>query len=409
MNEPAEADARTLSAPRRAWNILLLSWANMLWTTGFSSFFIFSPLYVRELGGNSSHISMIIALSALVSTLAYIPGGLLAERVERRLLICCGLALSVPAALLSWLAVKWEELIPAAALLGLSFFCLPAMYVYLTDMGGRRSDQSFALFTSMMAMGYISGPMLGGWLCQRYSTRTVFLSTSALWLLSALSACLLDKQRPPFRNARERVVSPEKPLFNRRFAVYCMLICAGLTLATVSHSFIVPFSKDVFVLSNESIGAMGSLVYVGMFVLMAPFFVKLIPNSPKSPLLVFLSCYLVSTFLLFRAMDDSLYMYLSFLLRGSHQALISYGGAVVGMMLPPEQLGVGFGIYTLAVGISLVLGPLIGGWLYAIDPWLPMKTSLVGVALILSITVPLFAWSRHAPVAEEAAEEHGGP
>ena len=75
------------SLPRLSRDNKLVFCAMLIWGAGEGLYINIWPLYIRSLGADSTQIGLVLSLSGLAVTLAFIVGGYLADNFSRRRLL----------------------------------------------------------------------------------------------------------------------------------------------------------------------------------------------------------------------------------------------------------------------------------------------------------------------------------
>ena len=166
------------------------------------------PNYVRDLGGTEREIGLLSSLMFATVAVTLLPGGWLADRVERRALMVVTWGLAAFAPLLYAFARSWRSLIPGAILYNI-FLGWPAMEAYIADsVPPEALARAFTLTGAGFSMGAILSPLLGGWLLPIIGMRGLFFMAFALFLLSTAVLALLapshPRPRPAVRTMRIR-------------------------------------------------------------------------------------------------------------------------------------------------------------------------------------------------------------
>jgi DHA1 family multidrug resistance protein-like MFS transporter len=152
---------------------------------------IISPILIKYLNDNISTKLFVIALAFLPAALvgAMLPSRLggLSDRIGRRppligaLLMGCLATLAIPFAKSLWpLALLWA--LEAAAFAA----AVPAEEALVVDLsGGERLGVVLGFYTAAAALGGVVGPLLGGWLFDRFAAMSVFGTAALLMALGA--------------------------------------------------------------------------------------------------------------------------------------------------------------------------------------------------------------------------------
>lgn len=208
---------------REAW--ILLS-GNFLGNIGLGLFFPILPLFVTGRGGSPALVGIIGASALFGNVLAQTPGGWLADRYSRRLLVILSnlayglffLVYLVPLPVVALIAVRFLH---AAA----GGVYQPAARALLADLTpADRRGVAFGQWQASNMGGFLIGPLLGGLLAS-FSLRYVFIGAAAACVLSSALCTTLPEVR---RNLEHAVPSGVLPIGSRRlFALLAPASVAG--------------------------------------------------------------------------------------------------------------------------------------------------------------------------------------
>jgi hypothetical protein len=76
------------------------------------------------------------------------------------------------------------------------------------------------------------------------------------------------------------------------------------------------------------------------------------------------------------------YLVFGMLLLGSLESTFPLVSVIQARITPHQQTGTAFGVQGFIVGVALVLGPVLAGFLYALSPRLPLILPIVGLPLM---------------------------
>ena len=156
------------------------------------------PLYSDQLDLSKVQAGALLSASALAVTVSAIPAGVLADRVgARRVTIAAAFLLAI-SAVLQALAGSFETVMAARMLFGLaSAFVWTAGLSWLSDLSTEKARAATVGFTVAVAgMGNLAGPVLVGYVAERFSIETAFLSYSVLAFVVALWLCFVPAGIP---------------------------------------------------------------------------------------------------------------------------------------------------------------------------------------------------------------------
>jgi MFS family permease len=215
--------------------VLALSLARLGDAIGNSILFVIIPLYVAKLPApwfpvpETVRVGILISLYGLVNSVFQPVGGFLTDRFNRRkLFIQLGLLLMAGGTLTFAVASRFTHLLLLRALQGVGVaLTIPASMAIMTASTVKHSrGGSMGVYSSMRMVGFASGPLLGGFLYDRFGFDAAFYAGTAFVLLAMLLVQLWVKDTPanvPMEEGR-RV-----PFFDRKLLTPGIL---GLGAAT---------------------------------------------------------------------------------------------------------------------------------------------------------------------------------
>jgi EmrB/QacA subfamily drug resistance transporter len=175
------------------------------------------PSLVRELGASTTQLEWIVDAYNLVFAALVLAAGNLGDRVGRKGVLLCGLGVFGVSSFAGGLGNSPGELIAARAAMGLgAALIFPATLSLLTNVFTERGERARAigLWGASTGIGIAVGPIVGGWLLERFSWSSIFF---ALVPFAAVAAILVSRTVPTSRD-------PDAPPADR----------AGLTVSTVA-------------------------------------------------------------------------------------------------------------------------------------------------------------------------------
>lgn len=147
--------------PRPAWVLLF---GNTLENLGLGLFFPILPLFVERRGGTAALVGVIGACALLGNLLMQAPGGWLADRIDRRLIVIVSIALYGMAFLAYLVPLPVNTLIAVRFLhASVGGFYMPAARALLADL--TPIDMRATVFGHYQASsmgGFVLGPVIGG-------------------------------------------------------------------------------------------------------------------------------------------------------------------------------------------------------------------------------------------------------
>src|SRR6266545_5566462 len=166
------------------------------------------PTMVRELHASTTQLEWIVDAYNLMFAALVLAAGNLGDRAGRKGVLLAGLAVFGAATIAGGLGSSPGELIAARSVMGLgAALIFPATLSLLTNVFTERRERARAigLWGATTGVGIAVGPIVGGWLLERFSWQSVFF---ALVPIAALAALLVSLSVPSSRD-------PEAPPADR--------------------------------------------------------------------------------------------------------------------------------------------------------------------------------------------------
>lgn len=359
----------------------LVTLSLLLWGLGEGLFFFIQPWYIGELGAEPRQIGGVLALAGVVTTLTYLPGGILSDRIDRKLTMTGGYVLGIVAALAMAMTRDWRGLIPGLLLYALSGYCIPAIDSFVAHAAeGRDLGRTFTTVFGAYSLGLTPSPAIGGVLVELIGMRGTYLVSAACFATATLIVTQVQRQPIPDGGAR---LFPRHLITQRSFLGLSGLFLLIFFATYLGQPFAPNYLDEVTGLSVGWIGFLGSAHALGAFVLSL-----LLGRWRPGPRwgLIAAQVLVAASFILLLRSDAIAVLTLAFLMRGAHAAARSLTTAWIGDVLLGVELGTGFGILNTVYGVSLVGAPYLAGWLYDIRPDLPflVAAGAVGITTLLT-------------------------
>jgi EmrB/QacA subfamily drug resistance transporter len=158
------------------------------------------PTLVRELHASTTELEWIVDAYNLMFAALVLAAGNLGDRVGRKGVLLAGLAVFGAATVAGGLGSSPSELIAGRAVMGFgAALIFPATLSLLTNVFTQRGERARAigLWGATTGVGIAVGPIVGGWLLERFSWSSVFF---ALAPIAALAAVLVTFSVPTSRD-----------------------------------------------------------------------------------------------------------------------------------------------------------------------------------------------------------------
>src|SRR6516165_2590577 len=137
------------------------------------------PSLVRELHASNSELQWIVDAYSLVFAALVLAAGTLSDRRGRKGVLLTGLAVFGLASLAGGLTSSAGQLIAARGVMGLgAAMIFPATLSLLTNVFTERAERARAigLWGATAGAAIALGPIVGGWLLERFSWQSIFFA-----------------------------------------------------------------------------------------------------------------------------------------------------------------------------------------------------------------------------------------
>ena len=356
-------------------DLILLACALMTWGLGEGMFYFFQPLYLQELGADPLKVGSILGLIGLAMTLSYLPAGVLSDRFGRRPLLLWAWIIGTLATVVMAVAPSLPLLVVGMVLYGSTNFVTVPLYSYVTAARGRLNvGRVLTLVSVFFNLGFIVGPLLGGFLGERFGLQTNFRFAALIFIASTAILVFIHPQ-PVEKPIGDTPTPGLRTLWQESYGRYILLIF----FITFGMYLPQPLSQNY--LQNEkgvglvAIGQLLSVRSTGIVVL------NLILGHLNARLGYLLSQVGMVFATLFIWLGSGFPAYMAgYLLMGSYITGRGLAIAQGRVLVQAANMGRAYGMLETAMASAMVLGPPLAGLLYEINPDLIYITGLVLIA-----------------------------
>ncbi|PDM25945.1 hypothetical protein CP083_06445 [Candidatus Bathyarchaeota archaeon B24-2] len=350
----------------------------------------FFPLFLQSLGATVMEVGLILTASGLVSTMMMVPSGFLADRYGKKTIIVLSLILSASTFLCS-IVRSWVEIIPIAVLFTTaSAIFIPARTAVIADQTDHKNRAMvYGLMNVSWPVGGIIGPILAGFLADRYGWNEVFYFVTAFSIASLFPAFKLKEPKTPsIEGEAERITTygVSSREVNRVIAVHTAItLLNGIARGVISP--IVPFYlTDKLQLNKTELGLFLSLSY-GISVIVTQPLSGLLANRVGSKELLILGSLLSPVAMaVFPLFDGFLPLFVVYMLQFAFWS-VSWPTSITLLVgaVPPSKRGFASAVRTTGFRLGFYAGPMIGAYLWeSVSPASPFY----GAAFFLALAVP---------------------
>ncbi|MCQ6562491.1 MFS transporter [Paenibacillus mendelii] len=321
----------------------------------------FLPIFGQKtLGLNFDIIGIAITAHYLTDTVLKMGIGYLLDRFSIRFVVHTGLLASLAGIFLLQFSFQPWLFIVAAALYGVGIS--PIWIVCLTKVSeDNRATQMGFLYTIWL-VGLGSGPIICN-IVLDYSTSLTYYTLLILSLLCWVLSLFISNRKT---QAVTTLPLKEQLVVLRERLRHMKLLLPGMILQTAGAGMLVPILPSFAQNKLGMTGAQYSLLLLAGGACTA---VGLIPFGRLSDKLGGKKWFLVLGFIFIAAglyglsLEPPLWesMLLAGVLGLSYSALLPAWNALLAAYVPPQQSGLGWGIFSTVEGIGGMIGPVIGG------------------------------------------------
>jgi MFS family permease len=386
-----------------------------LWGIGESMWFYIRGLYLEGLGAMPQEVGLALGIAALTHAAAYVLGGVLADRFDRKFLLVAGWLTGVVAAPLMALAGDWRAFMIGFSVYNISAFVIPVIDTYVTQAAGRAPlERVLPVVFSSYWVGSVLGPQASKVLLTMTDERGVLLASSLVFAASTAVIAFVRAQpaarrpSPPHtagegsRHWQPHVgpVQALRPALS--FLVYQFAIFFSMALgAQLIPNYLIRIgwqSIDVSgIVSALPLGIAVLTVAVGHFA----------AGRNRRGLLTSQALVLAGTAAFaFGAPAWGGFVVAGYLLLGGFDAARQQALARMPRYVQQEHRGLAFGMASTVSEGAVAAASVIGGILFALNPALPLYAGLIlipaGMMLTLRLRGPQTA------VAADSTAAHAG-
>jgi len=386
--------------PRQSWrqlgsflsierNVLVMSLTAFLINFGAQAFQPFIPLYLDSLQANIPQIGMVYVSIALATNLASIPGGILADKIGRKIIIVIGNALGFGLFLLLLGVSTWTmALVALFAATAFSTLVQPAYSSSVAESVkvGERS-RAFGTFFALVYLGLALGSVFGGRLPNpgRFEFNIIVIAAMGLGA-AALRAIFLRETLS--RNTIASVTRPQQRFFARRLSRSVWLVLAVMLLynfaAGLGQPLYALFSTRQLSLSQNDFGLMVGVGYLAA--MFGAFGAGKISKKLGVRNMMMLSVVLSGLLLLpWLYAPNSLVAIGFFAISGFFAQFFFVGNqTLLANVTRPEERSSIIGLVTTIAGLSSIIAPYAGSELWVtFEARIPFLISIVISALVV--------------------------
>lgn len=356
--------------------------SRFLWGCGVGLYTYLWPIYIQALGADGRVMAFIFGFEAFLTTITAIPGGLWADRFERKKLLLIAWIIGSSATLVYATATNWQQLVVGDILYFGAFFCNPITNSYIAKAAeGNKLSSTFSISNSAPSMGLIISPSVGGIIADKLGMAAVFYMSFVLFMASTVALTFITPQYPTVEPGSKGTgyLGVLDGLLSRKVGWFALATFA----LTLSQPYLTPFVKIYANLSLTWVGILGSVLSLGGVTLTHVLGRLSDRVGEDAGYFIGLLLFTVATFPIMIANRLGIpWLAAIFFLRGAFVACQGVMFSSVAKSLRPEANGKGFAILNFSLGVSTIGGYYFGGRLFLMVPDKLFAVSGILVALV---------------------------
>ncbi len=362
-------------------DLILVAISLFTWGIGEGLFFYFQPIYLQQLGADPISIGTILGGFGLMMMVSHIPAGYLADRYGRKPIMIAAWVMAVIATWIMALANGLSLFVVGLLIYGITLFVLSPLNSYITVARGKWSvGRALTLISASFNFGVVIGPWIGGQIGEQVGLRQTYFI--AAWIFMASTIIILFIRSQPVESKASEAVG-NAWLFNPRYLVYLGVVFLATFAMYLPQPLSPNFLENQRDLSLSQIGSLYSISSIGVVVL------NLLLGQLSARLGFLLGQVAVGLFSLFLWRGTGLpWFMLGYFLLGGFKTARSFATAQVRQLVHQSKMGLAYGLTETVSSTTMVLAPILAGYLYTRDPaWMYTSAAVLILASLLTSAV----------------------
>ncbi|MDD2202262.1 MAG: MFS transporter [Firmicutes bacterium] len=364
-----------LRTSRMPKGILLIAAGMLLWGFGYGLHSYMFPVYLRNIGCTPQEVGFVYSISMAVMAASSIPGGILADRYDRKKVVLLTWIMGTPSVILYYFAKDWKMAALGIALYSGSMLGYPALNAYAGACSPEgESGRTFGLISAGFSGGMIASPLLAAYLSNIWAIPNLFLLSFAFFA----AACCIMAFLPPEPEGRSAAsTSTYSSLLADRPFMRFVLFYSLCAFAFYTVQQIIPqYLSDVRNTSISIVSLLGSLMSLGQTLI--TIIVGRMADRKGALVAVGVNVMVfIASMLCFIAIPGQVAVVICLFLLGGFMAGHGVAFAGVGEVLGSSADGKAFALFNLATWGASIVGPYLGGLLYSASKNMPFYIAAV--------------------------------
>jgi MFS family permease len=330
-----------------------------------------------------------------------IPGGILANKYDLKLLLIVGWVMSLPPMIMYYYARTWTDVIPGIILLQLSGFNIPAFNAYIAGASERqKTGSSFGIVWASAPLGAVLSPAVGGALLAWISIREIFLLSLAFFIVSTFVLFWMRTQPPEARDGG----LPKLEVPRTKPEITLLVFLAGAAVAfSIVAPFLPLFFHDILSLQPGAILGLGSIQALGQtaFAIFLGRRADLRSRAQTMALGMIMAAVGLAGIV---ATRNVLFAIPLIFFVGSARASSYIAYSVLATTRPGQSRAGQYGFYLTLEALGFVFGSYLGGVLYSFSAVSGFVTA-IGLWLVLALVAGATSFKFKGPSGNDLREK----
>jgi DHA1 family multidrug resistance protein-like MFS transporter len=398
-------------------NILVLTVSRIIWSLSSSIVWPYQSLFIQDLGGSKPIIGLITALGNFTGMLFYPLGGYIADKSGRAKLVGYSTLLYASSFLIFAFAPTWEWIAVAISVQQLVLFYMPALNAIMADSippGAR--GKILSLTISIPEAVRILAPFIGGWLIETYTRVPAMRIGYILRFITAMFVAfmrikLLKETLPPqefevnirkiFTESYRNMWTSTKWIMNN-LKGYTVISMTLIFIASLVQPFWVIYANEIVGLSEWQWGQM--LLIAGLTKTVVSLFVgnyvdrigprkcmmiAFILGAPGMLAFPYVTGFISTTLVYVLLVLANAFVWISSGVYLANMIPRNIRGRIMAGLGQGIPLGISGGGYAqgFILFIPNMLGSMVSGYIYEVNPMYPWYINAVVLLLCLILTI----------------------
>ncbi len=359
------------------------------------------PLYLQSLGASVNQVGIFFTIGLIVPLCFQILGGWLSDMIGRLQAIALGsIAGVIGYALFLW-APTWEWMLLAYGVSAIAgTFVGPSFQAFIAEQSNKENlGRVYGISEGLFVVVGVIGPLLGGFLSDRYGYKMMFVVAALGYLAAAFIRIFMGmRARKQIKEKHEDKKVNFSSLKKSLAAIFGLLFAGGIIswifitdgVRDVSFSLIGElqpiYMRSIIGLTNTQIGLLSSIAAFVTMLLMAAAGWLSDKKGERVGIVGGFAIIAVGIALII-TLNTFTGCIIAFILIGIGESLISPAyNSLISKVVPAKLRGIAFGLFATSLGLISLPAPYIGSLLYTnFSPSVPFIIPIIAITILLPI------------------------